>query len=254
MKKNRRVEPSELDLSTGQVVVRKKKEPSQPPRGDEQFNAVIQELKARNVFLGYTCEMQALTGLRYSDCSSLKFSDFYRNGEFVDSFVIYQQKIYYNKVSRLEIKGGKSESEIKRSALDASKVIIYTNSRIKEIVEACTIFNGHRMYLFSNSHHRSKGLPMDIRNAEYHLKKVEADLRLNFQLRTHSFRKLFALKLLANDVTLEKIRDLLGHKSLASTSKYLSTIDVELSNVVSALVYGNDVNATSAPRLDVVAL
>ncbi|MDK9790657.1 site-specific integrase [Vibrio sp. D431a] len=237
MKRVRRIEPSSFEVVSSSIGKRKKKEPSQPPRSDKQFVDIIHNLRSRNIFLAYTLEMQALTGLRYSDCSCLKFTDFYRNEEFVDSFVIYQQKIFYNKVTRLTKKGEKTEAEILRAAFEASKVLIYTNERIKQIVEECKVFNGHREFLFANSHHRSKGRPMDIRNADYHLKKVETDLKLNFNLGTHSFRKIFALKLLANNVTLEKIRDLLGQKSLTSTSKYLSTIDVELQAVVSELSY-----------------
>lgn len=216
---------------------KKRKSPSQPPRTDLQFESIVKETERRSPVLCCTIMMQALTGLRYSDASWLRFDDFYRNGKFVDSFVVYQQKTYNMKKTLLTKKGDVSESVMHSHALDTSKVVIYTNVQIEAVVNRCQSISSGSPYLFANSHKRSESLPMDIRSAEYHLKRVEKALGMNFLLRTHSFRKLFALKLISNGVTVEKIRDLLGQKSLESTNKYLSTIDIELKALVSSVNY-----------------
>lgn len=222
--------------STGKA----KKKPSIPPRSDIELNEIIDDVFLRNKTLAYTLLMQALTGLRYSDCSQLMFSDFYHNDRLVDSFSIIQQKTFKSRVTKMT----KSEkfkdltlSEIHRRAAAKSTVTVFINESIAELVELAKLENPDSVYLFANKNPRSNGFPMDIRNAEYHLKKTEKQLGLNYQLRTHSFRKCFAVKLVKNKVNLIKIRDLLGHANVETTNAYLSTVGAELAEAVSGLKY-----------------
>ncbi|WP_181318336.1 tyrosine-type recombinase/integrase [Photobacterium kishitanii] len=220
--------------------LRKRKAPSIPPQSDAELNRIIDDVYSRNRILSYSFLMQALTGLRYSDCSQLMFSDFYHNGKMVDSFPVVQQKTFNARVTKMQ-ENDKfkdwTEQQIYRRAASKSTVTIYVNESISELVEMSKIENPNSEYLFANKHPRSKGFPMDIRNAEYHLKKTERNLQLNYQLRTHSLRKCFAVKLVRNKVNLIKIRDLLGHDSIETTNAYLSTIGTELAQAVSELKY-----------------
>ncbi|MGR5365839.1 tyrosine-type recombinase/integrase [Photobacterium damselae] len=226
--------------------VRKRKEPSIPPKNDKELNAIIDDIYERNPILSYCLMMQALTGLRYSDCSQLMFRDFYRNGRIVDSFSVIQQKTFGSRVTK---RVGKFErefgypiskddhSKIVRKAARDSTVTVYMNDSIEDLVVLCKREQPESEYLFANKNPKSNGLPMDIRNAEYHLRKTEINLALNYQLRTHSFRKCFSLKLIRDKVSILVIRDLLGHANIATTNAYLSTIDGEMADVIKGLKY-----------------
>ena len=233
------------DLHT-EGKIRKRKEPSLPPKSDAELELVINDVFKRNLILSYCLMMQALTGLRYSDCSQLMFRDFYRNDKFVDKFSVIQQKTFSSRVTKrigkIERDSGsvitKDEySKVVRKAAAESTVMIYMNESIRDLVELCRSEQRDSEYLFANTNPKSKGMPMDIRNAEYHLKKTEANLGLNYQLRTHSFRKCFSLKLIRQQVSILMIRDLLGHSNVATTNAYLSTIDGEVAGVIGALKY-----------------
>lgn len=239
-KKTQRVDilyGGEGDYLNVEAPRKNRKVPSQPPRTEIQFESIVSAVEARSPVLALTIMMQALTGLRYSDASWLRFDDFYRNGHFVDSFSVYQQKTYNMKRTLLKKKGIVDNQIIHSRCMEASKVVIYTNDQIEKVVIRCKRIPPDSPYIFANDHQLSELNPMNIRNAEYHLKRVENELGINFLLRTHSFRKLFALKLISTGVSIEKIRDLLGQKSLESTNKYLSTIGSELKTLVSSVNY-----------------
>lgn len=225
---------------------RKRKEPSIPPKNDLELARVIDDIYERNSILSYCLMMQALTGLRYSDCSQLMFDDFYRNGKFVDKFSVIQQKTFGSRVTKrvrkIERESGKSigkedYAKIVRKAAAESTVVVFLNDSVKELVEVCKREQVCSEYLFANKNPKSKGLPMDIRNAEYHLRKTESNLELNYQLRTHSFRKCFSLKLIKLKVSILVIRDLLGHANIATTNAYLSSFDGEVADIISDLKY-----------------
>ncbi len=240
MKKSRRINlnvANQSDVGEGVLKVRKVKKPSLPPKNDKELKDILDAVYDKNPALAYTLQMQSLSGLRYSDCSQLMFSDFYRNGQLVEQFDIIQQKTYYSRLKKMESNDKYTEQEKHRLAASRSKVTIYVTEEMIELLEACKLYNPGGEYLFANKNRKSQGFAMDIRSAEYHLSKVEIDLMLNYQLKTHSFRKMFAVKLLRSGVDVVKIRDLLGHSSLDSTNKYLSTISDELKQAVENLKY-----------------
>lgn len=239
-----------FDLSgsglNGDGKVRKRKEPSLPPKSDHELGLIIDDIFERNRILSYCLMMQALTGLRYSDCSQLMFRDFCRNGKFVDKFPVIQQKTFGSRVTKrvrkLERDTGRPVSEdeysrIVRKAATESTVTVYVNESIVDLVELCRCEQVDSEYLFANKNPKSKGMPMDIRNAEYHLRKTEVNLGLNYQLRTHSLRKCFSLKLIRQKVSILVIRDLLGHANIATTNAYLATIDGEIADIIDGLKY-----------------
>lgn len=218
-----------IDYAPDDIAPKRKKQPTKPPKTASQAERIIDELYQRNPLLALTASMSALTGLRYSDASWLKFSDF-RNefGQWKESFDVCQQKTFNMRLAR-----GASRADAYRESI----VRIYLNDAIKEIVDECKQLSCSTEFLFANSRssirteegeiiHR----PMDIRSANYHHEAVRKKLKLDFAFGTHSWRKYFAKKLLnKNGVTLDQVRDCLGQSSLTSTNHYLVTFDDELS-------------------------
>lgn len=212
--------------------VKRRKEATKPPKNAKEAEAIIDELYERNPLLALTSSMSALTGLRYSDASWLKFSDFQDEfGNWKDSFDVCQQKTYRMRIAR--------NKDNVSGAYNASLVRIFLNEDIKEIVEECRMLSCSEVFLFANKRSRvvdEEGCtidrPMDIRSANYHHDKVRKKLELNYSLNTHSWRKYFAKKMIQKGATLEKVRDFLGQSTLNSTNHYLSTFDEELAPII----------------------
>lgn len=211
---------------------RRRKQPTKPPKNAEEAQRIIEALYERNPLLSLTSSMSALTGLRYSDASWLKFSDFFDEyGNWKNSVDVCQQKTYRMRIAR--------ENVDRNDAYTASLVRIYVNDDIKDVVNECQFLSCSDEFLFANKRSSIKTddgqiieRPMDIRSANYHHSKVHSELGLNYPLNTHSWRKYFAKKLVSKRVTVEKIRDFLGQSSLNSTNHYLSTFDEELAPLI----------------------
>ncbi|NOI32277.1 tyrosine-type recombinase/integrase [Vibrio coralliilyticus] len=211
---------------------KRRKEATKPPKNAKEAKAIIDELYDRSPLLALTSSMSALTGLRYSDASWLKFSDFKDEfGNWKSSFDVCQQKTYRMRIAR--------NKDNATSAYNASLVRIFLNEDIKEIVEECRFLSCSKEFLFANKRSRvvdeqgrTIDRPMDIRSANYHHENVRKKLKLNYSLNTHSWRKYFAKKLIQKGETLEKVRDSLGQTSLNSTNHYLTTFDEELAPII----------------------
>lgn len=209
---------------------RKTKEHSMPPQNKDAAKRILDAVWQKNPTLCLCFSMQALTGLRYSDCSWLMYSDFFDDkGRFKKSFQICQQKSY-------RIRMAQKDKEVDaEAAFRKSLVTVYNNEAIKEIVNDCKHLNKNSALLFPNS--RSRAIdengevvdrPMSVRSADYHLKQIKDELNLDFELGTHSWRKFFALMLLRDNTPIEQIRDLLGHDNIVSTNSYLHTFAEDL--------------------------
>lgn len=161
-------------------------------------------------------------------------------GNFKDQFTICQQKTF-------RMRMGRKKSKI--SAQDAfrkSSVTIYTSDEVKKIVEESIHYSGGSEFLFANKRSRRKDTdgniidrPMSIESASEHHAKVKNKLKLKYHLGTHSWRKYFALMLLQQGTSIEKIRDLLGHSNLVSTNAYLHTFSDDLKQAVTKLRLGS---------------
>ncbi|WP_305831168.1 tyrosine-type recombinase/integrase [Photobacterium leiognathi] len=225
---NNRIDSKFIDLTLSGKE-KKRKEHSLPPRNEREANLILDRLWDRNPILALTCQMSALTGLRYSDASWLKFSDFYDEfGSFKTSFKLCQQKTFNMRI-------GSKNPLSPPDAFRKSVVTIYTNSDILEIVEQCKVFNPNSEYLFANKRSALKDSdsnvidrPMSTESASWHHAIVRKELELPYVLGTHSWRKYFAKLLIQHGATPEKVRDLLGQKSLESTNLYLHTVEEEL--------------------------
>lgn len=240
MRINQRIE---ISVNTdGLLETRKKrKQKSMPPRTKKEANQILDALHERNPILALTSEMSALTGLRYSDCSWLKYSDFYDEFDnFLPQLQICQQKVFRMRIGR---KNPMSEAQAFRKSL----VQVYTSSEIERIVEETRHYSCSSEFLFANPKSRKildDGTvierPMSVESADWHHAKVKQSLQLNFTLGTHSWRKLFASLLIQDGATIEKIRDLLGQASLTSTNAYLESFSTDLKVHATKLTLGMD--------------
>jgi integrase len=224
-------------------VSKKRKQSSLPPKNAKQASIIFDELWDINPVLSLCSQIQALTGLRYSDASWLRFDDFMaKNGEgFVENFIVIQQKVF-NMLSHKKSPIEAENQHIEAEAIKSSSVRIYINKAIRKIVTECRIVNPDSEYLFANK--RSAFIdgqgdlisrPMSVFSAaRYHL-LVANKLKLDFPLGTHSWRKYYAKLLLDKGANVVDVRDLLGHLSLNSTNSYLHTFDDALHPLVNKI-------------------
>jgi integrase len=242
---NKRIDAqlSESSKRTKEGKAKKRKEKSFPPKNKEEANKILNNIWQRNQTLSLCFSISALTGLRYSDASWLEYGDFYDEfGRFKPFFDLCQQKSYRMRCGRM--KAGNMDTS---TAFRKSIVRVYNNNAIREIVEDCRILNPDSKLLFPNSRSKVKGddginieRPMSVDSANWHLNKTKNELQLGFNLGTHSFRKFFALMLVKQGASIEKIRDLLGHDSIVSTNSYLHSFIDDLEIHTSSLRLDDD--------------
>ncbi len=229
------------NLSTNSTDKKKAvKEPSLPPTTKKEFNKILDTVHAINSTLANTLYMCALTGLRYSDCVVLTLSDFLdESGQPKSKFIVVQQKVY-NMIYTRKVNNGVDAHTAHTDARIKAKVTIYINKAIINLISDIILLNpniGRDDLIFANKHKSSKGYPLDIRSANKILRRVKAELKLDYPLGTHSFRKYLALNLLKNKANVAEIRDLLGHNHLNSTNSYLHSFSGELKNLIGKLDY-----------------
>ena len=152
-------------------------------------------------------------GLRISEIVSLNVGDVWS---------------YDAPASRLELtqtKGGRPRAvPLNQKAKDAISALIShkasTGERLDPDAPLFTNANGHRL---------------SRQGADLALKDIYRSCRLSGKVTTHSLRKTFATTLLNKGATLRTIQVLLGHSSLATTERYLSVTDDQLSAAVGML-------------------
>lgn len=187
--------------------------PSSPAQNRDELRKIIDMVDDINPLVSAMLEMEARTGLRYSDTSRLKFSDVMINGVVRESFVVVMSKSY-----NARLKKGIKDAVAK----EKSKITIHVSKDLAELIERIHDINGKHKLLFQSDHHLAgQGKAISIQYINRVLKKVAAELRLPYQLSTHSMRKTFAMLLEKNGAKLTDIRDLLGHSDAKITDHYL---------------------------------
>lgn len=123
------------DSVTADKKTKKRKEPAMPPPSKEEANRILDCLWEKNPVLSLTSSLSAMTGLRYSDASWMRYSDFYDDlGNFRTSLKVCQQKTFNMRIGR------KNNPASEAQAFRNSLVTVYTNSEIKNIVEETRLF------------------------------------------------------------------------------------------------------------------
>lgn len=82
------------------------------------------------------------------------------------------------------------------------------------------------------------GLPLNVKTVKNTIIKLRKKLLLEEAISAHTLRHCFATYLLEDDVEVEKIRQMLGHRCLSSTRLYLQLTAKSLMGIVSPLDRG----------------
>ena len=189
------------------------------------------EVRNRGLFM-----LGVSTGGRISELLSLRVGDVYQNRKPV-SDLLYNKSI---------VKGG----EVSRS------VPVNADGRrsIDELV------NWHRRHYGSiaskrplfPSRHKSGTVPMHRQTAHAILKTAFIEAGLNGHIATHSLRKSFAQRLYDKTGDIYMVQELLGHRNISTTQKYLGVnyADAKVAVELIALVSESDSFPLSSRSLE----
>ena len=145
------------------------------------------------------------TGGRISELLSLQIGDVYQNGSAVTD-LLFERSI---------VKGGEVSRAVPvnrdgRHAID--QLIDWHRRHYGDTFEHRPLFP---------SRHNSGTVPMHRQTAHDVLKKAFIAAGLNGKLATHSLRKSFAQRLYDKSGDIYLVQELLGHKNISTTQKYL---------------------------------
>lgn len=239
---------------------------AQPITCMKQWQQILDSMDRISPLISMMIEFESRTGLRYIDASQLKFSDVLKNGKPRDSFEVVQSKSYKMRLDRIEkeevsrlkeleiLAGSIDEVELTKkreqltvamkkkraSAKQKSKVTIGVGAELKELIKQIYDFNGDYELMFQSRHHLAK--PNKAISRSYinrALKKVGAEVGVNFELSSHSMRKTFATLLMNNKVNSKTISNLLGHSSVAITDAYLHSCKNDEIVAATSLKFGS---------------
>ena len=172
------------------------------------------EVRNRGLFM-----LGVSTGGRISELLSLTISDVYQNKKPV-SDLLYSKSI---------VKGG----EVSRS------VPVNADGR-KAIDELVTWHRQHYRSVASKrplfpSRHKSGTVPMHRQTAHAILKTAFMEAGLNGHIATHSLRKSFAQRLYDKTGDIYLVQELLGHRNISTTQKYLGVNYADAKAAVEAI-------------------
>ena len=182
------------------------------------------EIRNRGLFM-----IGVSTGGRISELLSLRVGDVYQNRKPV-SDLLYSKSI---------VKGGEVSRSVPVNA-DGRKAI-------DEIV------NWHRRHYGSiastrplfPSRHKSGTVPLHRQTAHAILKNAFMEAGLNGKLATHSLRKSFAQRLYDKTGDIYLVQELLGHRNISTTQKYLGVNYADAKAAVEAIALITESDRTS---------
>ena len=158
------------------------------------------EVRNRNLFM-----LGVSTGGRISELLSLRVGDVYQNGTAVTDLLFDKSIVKGKETSRavpVNIDG--------RHAIDA--LVNWHRDRYGDIDERRPLFP---------SRNKQGQQPMSRRTAHDVLKAAFVSAGLNGHLATHSLRKSFAQRLYDRTGDIFAVQEMLGHRSVPTTQKYL---------------------------------
>ncbi|GAB1077723.1 tyrosine-type recombinase/integrase [Shewanella algae] len=197
-----------------------------PIRDKELCRQILRRVDSINPVIALQLELEALTGLRYCDSSRLRPSDVLINGVIRSHFDVVQQKVYNHLITK-----GATPAKAKARAT----MTVYVGEALRDVIDDVLNLQEGKQYLFESSD--KTGKPYTAQWINKILKTVAMELRLNFQLSSHSFRKTFAMAMVGLDSKLTVTSKALGHARVSSTEHYLSTMDNDVANLVSQIKY-----------------
>lgn len=158
------------------------------------------EVRNRELFM-----LGVSTGGRISELLSLTIGDVYQNGSAV-SDLLFEKSV---------VKGG-----------EVSRAVPVNRDGRRAIEELANWHRRHYRSVASKrplfpSRHKSGSVPMHRQTAHDILKKAFIAAGLNGKLATHSLRKSFAQRLYDKSGDIYLVQELLGHRNISTTQKYL---------------------------------
>lgn len=176
------------------------------------------------------------TGGHISELLSLRLGDVYQNGKPVTDLLF----------EKLIVKGG-----------EVSRAVPVNRDGRRAIDE---LIAWHRRYYQNTepnrplfpSRHKSGTVPMHRQTAHDVLKKAFIAAGLNGKLATHSLRKSFAQRLYDQSGDIYLVQELLGHRNISTTQKYLGVnyADAKAAVEAIALITESDRNHLSSDSLN----
>ena len=145
------------------------------------------------------------TGGRISELLSLQIGDVYQNGSAVSDLLFERSVVKGGEVSRAV-----PVNRDGRHAID--QLIDWHRQHYRNTDPNRPLFP---------SRHKSGTVPMHRQTAHDVLKKAFIAAGLNGKLATHSLRKSFAQRLYDKSGDIYLVQELLGHKNISTTQKYL---------------------------------
>ena len=176
------------------------------------------------------------TGGRISELLSLRVGDVYQNKKPV-SDLLYSKSI---------VKGGEASRSVPvnadgRRSIDA--LVNWHRAHYRSVASKRPLFP---------SRHKSGTVPMHRQTAHAILKTAFIEAGLNGHIATHSLRKSFAQRLYDKTGDIYMVQELLGHKNISTTQKYLGVnyADAKAAVELIALVSESDRTTLSSRSLE----
>ena len=160
------------------------------------------------------------TGGRISELLSLRIDDVYQNGSAVTD-LLFEKSI---------VKGGKVSRAVPVNR-DGRRAIDELSSWHREHYE-----NADESRPLFPSRHKSGTVPMHRQTAHQMLKKAFIAAGLNGKIATHSLRKSFAQRVYEKSGDIYLVKELLGHRNIATTQQYLGVNYADAREAVEAIV------------------
>ena len=145
------------------------------------------------------------TGGRISELLNLHIGDVYQNSKAVTD-LLFEKSV---------VKGGEVSRAVpvnRDGRLAIEEIVLWHRQHYKNTDESRPLFP---------SRHKSGTVPMHRQTAHEILKKAFIAAGLNGKLATHSLRKSFAQRLYDKSGDIYLVQELLGHRNISTTQKYL---------------------------------
>ena len=162
------------------------------------------------------------TGGRISELLSLQLGDVYQNGRAVTD-LLFDKSI---------VKGGEVSRAVSVNAdgrLARETLIVWHREKYQTIASTRPLFP---------SRNRNGTVPMNRQTAHEMLKQAFTAAGLNGKLATHSLRKSFAQRVYEQSGDIYLVQELLGHRSVSTTQKYLGVNYATAREFVEAIAIG----------------
>ena len=169
------------------------------------------------------------TGGRISELLSLRIGDVWQNGKAVTD-LLFEKNI---------VKGGEVSRAVPvnrdgRRAIEG--IISWHRERYKDTKADRPLFP---------SRHNSGSVPLHRQSAHQMLKKAFIAAGLNGKIATHSLRKSFAQRVYEQTGDIYLVKELLGHRNVATTQSYLGVNYANARAAVEAIVLDSESYRTS---------